>query len=124
MTTKQIRSNNSPLPLRLKIASDYILLIVLLGMIVFVAWNSNQQVISLNVAERIVQEKRTIINRVFEQLLNLSFGDDLLLSGDGGIRISCRALTRANIVSFHFMEALSRGEEIQLNKFGRFFTRN
>lgn len=82
MTTKQIRSNNSPLPLRLKIASGYILLIVLLGMIVFVVWNGNQQVISLNAAERIVQEKRTIINRIFEQLLNLSFGDDLLLSGD------------------------------------------
>lgn len=36
MTTKQIRSNNSQLPLRLKIASGYILLIALSGMIVFV----------------------------------------------------------------------------------------
>lgn len=90
MKTKQIRFNNFILPLRLKIASGYILLIVLLGMIVFVVWKGNQQVISLNAAERIVQEKRTIINRIFEQLLNLSFSDDLLLSGDTAALASYR----------------------------------
>lgn len=36
MKTKQIGSINSPLPLRLKIASSYLLLIVLPGVIVFV----------------------------------------------------------------------------------------
>lgn len=91
MTTKQIRSNNSSLPLRLKIASGYILLIVLLGMIVFVVWNGKQQVISLNAAERIVQEKRITVNRTFEQLLGLSFSDDLLLSGDTAALASYRA---------------------------------
>lgn len=90
MTTKQIRSNNSSLPLRLKIASGYILLIVLLGMIVFVVWNGKQQVISLNAAERIVQEKRITVNRTFEQLLGLSFSDDLLLSGDTAALASYR----------------------------------
>lgn len=73
MTTKQIRSNNSSLPLRLKIASGYILLIVLLGMIVFVVWNGKQQVISLNAAERIVQEKRITVNRTFEQAFGTLF---------------------------------------------------
>ena len=91
MTTKQIRSNNSSLPLRLKLASGYILLIVLLGMIVFVVWNGKQQVISLNAAERIVQEKRITVNRTFEQLLGLSFSDDLLLSGDTAALASYRA---------------------------------
>lgn len=91
MTIKQIRSNNSSLPLRLKIASGYILLIVLLGMIVFVVWNGKQQVISLNAAERIVQEKRITVNRTFEQLLGLSFSDDLLLSGDTAALASYRA---------------------------------
>ena len=90
MTIKQIRSNNSSLPLRLKIASGYILLIVLLGMIVFVVWNGKQQVISLNAAERIVQEKRITVNRTFEQLLGLSFSDDLLLSGDTAALASYR----------------------------------
>ena len=92
MTTKQIRSNNSSLPLRLKIASGYILLIVLLGMIVFVVWNGKQQVISLNAAERIVQEKRITVNRTFEQLLGLSFSDDLLLSDDTAQSDSKRSL--------------------------------
>lgn len=73
---------NSPLPLRLKIASGYLLLIVLLGVIVFVVRHGKQQVISLNAAERIVQAKRLTVNRTFEQLLSLSFSDDLLLSGD------------------------------------------
>lgn len=61
------------MPIRREIASGYILLIGLPGMVVFVVWNGNQQVISLNAAKCIVQEKRTIINRIFEQLLNLSF---------------------------------------------------
>lgn len=73
---------NSPLPLRLKIASGYLLLIVLLGVIVFVVRHGKQQAISLNAAERIVQAKRLTVNRTFEQLLSLSFSDDLLLSGD------------------------------------------
>lgn len=82
MKTKQIGSMNSPLLLRLKIASGYLLLIVLLGVIVFVVRHGKQQVISLNAAERIVQAKRLTVNRTFEQLLSLSFSDDLLLSGD------------------------------------------
>lgn len=77
-----MRLINSSLPLRLKIASGYILLVVLLGMIIFVVWNGKQQVITLNSAEHMVQEKRITINRTFEQLLSLSFSDDLLLSGD------------------------------------------
>ena len=36
----------------------------------------------MNAAERIVQAKRLTVNRTFEQLLSLSFSDDLLLSGD------------------------------------------
>ena len=91
MKTKQIWLNNlSALPLRLKIASGYILLIVLLGMIVFVVWNGKQQVITLNSAERIVQKKRITINHTFEQLLDLSFSDDLVLSGDTAALASYR----------------------------------
>lgn len=41
MTTKQIRSNNSSLPLRLKIAFGYILLMVQLGIVVFVLSGKN-----------------------------------------------------------------------------------
>lgn len=86
-----MRLINSSLPLRLKIASGYILLVVLLGMIVFVVWNGKQQVITLNSAEHMVQEKRITINRTFEQLLSLSFSDDLLLSGDTAALASYRA---------------------------------
>ena len=82
MNAQQKESNNSPLPLQLKIASGYILLIGLLGMIIFVVHNRKQEVITLNATERIVQEKRMTVNRTFEQLLGLSFSDDLLLSGD------------------------------------------
>lgn len=86
-----MRLINSSLPLRLKIASGYILLVVLLGMIVFVVWNGKQQVITLNSAEHMVQEKRITINRTFEQLLSLSFSDDLLLSGDTAALAAYRA---------------------------------
>lgn len=101
------------MPLRLKIASGYILLVVLLGMIVFVVWNGKQQVITLNSAEHMVQEKRITINRTFEQLLSLSFSDDLLLSGDTAALASYRAKRLETVATLKRLKAYYPASEQQ-----------
>lgn len=108
-----MRLINSSLPLRLKIASGYILLVVLLGMIVFVVWNGKQQVITLNSAEHMVQERRIIINRTFEQLLSLSFSDDLLLSGDTATLASYRAKRLETVATLKRLKAYYPASEQQ-----------
>lgn len=70
------------LSLRLKIAVGYGLLVLLFGAVVWIVWSSKQQLVRLNRTEQTIQEKRKTVNRTFEQLLDLSFSDDLLLSGD------------------------------------------
>lgn len=108
-----MRLINSSLPLRLKIASGYIMLVVLLGMIVFVVWNGKQQVITLNSAEHMVQEKRITINRTFEQLLSLSFSDDLLLSGDTMALASYRAKRLEAVATLKRLKAYYPASEQQ-----------
>lgn len=70
------------LSLRLKIAVGYGLLVLLFGAVVWIVWSSKRQIVRLNRTEQTIQEKRKTVNRTFEQLLDLSFSDDLLLSGD------------------------------------------
>ena len=82
MRIKQIRIKHSPLGLRLKIASGYLLLIMLFGVIVRVVWMEKQNITMLNAGERTMQERQKAVNRTFEQLLVLSFSDDFLLPGD------------------------------------------
>lgn len=70
------------LSLRLKIAVGYGLLVLLFGAVVWIVWSSKRQLVRLNRTVQTIQEKRKTVNRTFEQLLDLSFSDDLLLSGD------------------------------------------
>lgn len=77
-----IRTNYSSLSLRQKIVSGYILLILFFSAIVWMVWSGEQKIGMLNAGEHVIQEKRKIVNRTFEQLLELSFSDDFLLSGD------------------------------------------
>lgn len=73
---------NSPLSLRLKIVSGYLLLIMLFGVIVWIVWAEKQKIGTLSTVECAMQEKRKVLNHTFEQLLGFSFADDFLLSGD------------------------------------------
>lgn len=89
MAKEQTITNNSPLALRLKIASGYILLVMLFGAIVWMVWMEKQKIATLNSGERAMHENRKVINRIFEQLLDLSFSDDFLLSGDSAAMTEC-----------------------------------
>ncbi|WP_455667452.1 ATP-binding response regulator [Phocaeicola sp.] len=82
MKAKQIQTKNSPLSLRVKIATGYLLLILLFGIIVWMVWTEKQKIGTLNAGERAIHDNRRIVNRTFELLLDLSFSDDFLLSGD------------------------------------------
>lgn len=82
MKTKQVQGYNSPLTLRLKIISGYVLLLVLLGVIVSLVWLEHRKMEALNSGELRAGQKREAENRTFEKLLDFSFSDDILLLRD------------------------------------------
>lgn len=82
MKTKQVQGYNSPLTLRLKIISGYVLLLVLLGFIVSLVWLEHRKMEALNSGELRVSQRREAENRTFEKLLDFSFSDDILLPRD------------------------------------------
>lgn len=82
MKTKQVQDYNSPLTLRLKIISGYVLLLVLLAVIVSLVWLEHRKMEALNSGELHAGQKREAENRTFEKLLDFSFSDDILLPRD------------------------------------------
>lgn len=82
MKTKQIRISNSPLSLRLKIITGYVLLLAFLGAIVSLVWIEHQKMETLKSSELLIDKKREAVNRTFEKLLVFSFSDDFLLLRD------------------------------------------
>ncbi|MCD8267814.1 MAG: hypothetical protein LUD46_04695 [Parabacteroides sp.] len=57
MKTKQVQGYNSPLTLRLKIISGYVLLLVLLGVIVSLVWLEHRNMEVLNSSELRADQK-------------------------------------------------------------------
>lgn len=74
--------NNSPLSLRLKIIAGYVSLLTLLGIIIFLVWLEHRKMEILNSGELLISQKREVVNRTFERLLDFSFSDNFLLLHD------------------------------------------
>lgn len=105
MKAIQKRTNNSPLSLRLKIASGYLLLIIFFGAIVWMVWNGKQSIGTLNAGESTMQEHRKTVNQTFEQLLALSFSDNFLLSGDTTELVAYRAKRVSTVATLGKLKA-------------------
>lgn len=68
--------------LRLKIIAGYVSLLALLAIIVFLVWLEHRKMEALNSGELLISQKREVVNRTFEKLLDFSFSDDFLLLRD------------------------------------------
>lgn len=82
MKIELIRTNDSFLLLRMKIIAGYGLLLAILGIIVFSVWLGHRKVETLNSSERLIKQRRKVMNQTFERLLDFSFSDDILLLSD------------------------------------------
>lgn len=82
MKIKLIRTNDSFSLLRMKIIAGYGLLLAILGIVVFSVWLGHRKMKTLNSSERLIKQRRKVMNQTFEKLLDFSFSDDILLLRD------------------------------------------
>ena len=82
MKIKLIRTNDSFSLLRMKIIAGYGLLLAILGIVVFSVWLGHRKMETLNSCERLIKQRRKVMNQTFEKLLDFSFSDDILLLRD------------------------------------------
>ena len=82
MKIKLIRTNDSFSLLRMKIIAGYGLLLAILGIVVFSVWLGHRKMETLNSSERLIKQRRKVMNQTFEKLLDFSFSDDILLPRD------------------------------------------
>lgn len=82
MKIKLIRTNDSFSLLRMKIIAGYGLLLAILGVVVFSVWLGHRKMETLNSSERLIKQRRKVMNQTFEKLLDFSFSDDILLPRD------------------------------------------
>lgn len=82
MKIKLIRTNDSFSLLRMKIIAGYGLLFAILGIVVFSVWLGHRKMETLNSSERLIKQRRKVMNQTFEKLLDFSFSDDILLLRD------------------------------------------
>lgn len=82
MKIKLIRTNDSFSLLRMKIIAGYGLLLAILGIVVFSVWLGHRKMETLNSSERLIKQRRKVMNQTFEKLLDFSFSDDILLLRD------------------------------------------